>query len=587
MSQKFSLSAVLIMVVITWDGTWVVTCYETFQERIPNGGQVPHPCKEGEIWGGVGHKVMHGGGQRNPFGDFFEKNGKVWSEAVCRHDSDGDGLTNGQELGDPDCIWTPGQTPNITEQNMISHPGICTPWDSPHCQANSSNFTWVTQACEKKPFDCPALKEEGIIPIDVRIPASIVPVHETTYVCMEHVLPSDDVYHMVASTPIINNTELVHHILLFGCRENKTSYYKPGVVHLCGMAPNDNCNQLISIWGYGMGGFCLQENVGTRVGAEGFPMVAIQIHWNNLFLRSNMIDSSGVTLHLTRKLRLYDSGVWMLGSNFLKIPPQVPSHMVHSTCSPYCSRKSLLGPINVTGLLNHMHYLGKSMRVELVRNGTKLLLAEDVHYNYDSPYYHSFPDSIIILPGDEVLTTCVFNSMTTNATTYFGDATSDEMCFALLSFYPIQNMRDPFCTSWKTIPQCELNDRRTFKGCDLLQHLGNRSAKFADIDLSFKRLVENCDTKVCRMDTCLPLIRELKGNPCFQGDMNEFSHYFYNINSNTSYDSLLLLNLFKSCDDAIDKFVDECQNPPCSGCVPISSLILFLLVLIEVLLHLA
>ena len=45
-----------------------------------------------------------------------------WNAALCRKDSDGDGLTNGQELGDPDCVWTKGQAPQRT--TSITHPGM-------------------------------------------------------------------------------------------------------------------------------------------------------------------------------------------------------------------------------------------------------------------------------------------------------------------------------------------------------------------------------------------------------------------------------------------------------------------------------
>jgi hypothetical protein len=37
-----------------------------------------------------------------PRQDFF-KAGKTWTADLCKKDSDGDGFTNGQELGDPDC----------------------------------------------------------------------------------------------------------------------------------------------------------------------------------------------------------------------------------------------------------------------------------------------------------------------------------------------------------------------------------------------------------------------------------------------------------------------------------------------------
>ena len=41
---------------------------------------------------------------------------------MCKTDSDGDGRTNGEELGDPQCIWTEGSDP--TRSYGITHPGI-------------------------------------------------------------------------------------------------------------------------------------------------------------------------------------------------------------------------------------------------------------------------------------------------------------------------------------------------------------------------------------------------------------------------------------------------------------------------------
>ena len=38
----------------------------------------------------------------------FQDAGFVWTEALCRADTDGDGQTNGLELGDPCCVWTGG-----------------------------------------------------------------------------------------------------------------------------------------------------------------------------------------------------------------------------------------------------------------------------------------------------------------------------------------------------------------------------------------------------------------------------------------------------------------------------------------------
>ncbi|RHY22798.1 hypothetical protein DYB32_009390 [Aphanomyces invadans] len=54
-------------------------------------------------------------------------------------DSDGDGLTNGQELGDPCCIWTKGAIPNQTVG--LSDPGLGT---------SARNKTDATIACPEK-----------------------------------------------------------------------------------------------------------------------------------------------------------------------------------------------------------------------------------------------------------------------------------------------------------------------------------------------------------------------------------------------------------------------------------------------------
>ena len=33
---------------------------------------------------------------------------QTWTDDLCNADTDADGKTNGEELGDPDCTWTEG-----------------------------------------------------------------------------------------------------------------------------------------------------------------------------------------------------------------------------------------------------------------------------------------------------------------------------------------------------------------------------------------------------------------------------------------------------------------------------------------------
>lgn len=46
---------------------------------------------------------------------------QAWTRELCQKDSDGDGRTNGEELGDPNCVWRVGDIP--TSSTGLSHPG--------------------------------------------------------------------------------------------------------------------------------------------------------------------------------------------------------------------------------------------------------------------------------------------------------------------------------------------------------------------------------------------------------------------------------------------------------------------------------
>lgn len=96
-----------------------VSGFSSYRSLIPNGNNV---FRNGVKWVGVGHYATAGGGPRNPFGLDFADMGKSWSLPLCQSDSDGDGFTNGMELGDPDCVWSVGKTPSRTVN--ITHPGF-------------------------------------------------------------------------------------------------------------------------------------------------------------------------------------------------------------------------------------------------------------------------------------------------------------------------------------------------------------------------------------------------------------------------------------------------------------------------------
>jgi uncharacterized protein (TIGR03382 family) len=84
------------------------TARPNFPSRIPNG--TVNSC--------LNCHNSNAGGARNAFGSAFEDGS--WA-SICDVDTDGDDQTNGQELGDPNCIWTSGTAARTTD---ISNPAV-------------------------------------------------------------------------------------------------------------------------------------------------------------------------------------------------------------------------------------------------------------------------------------------------------------------------------------------------------------------------------------------------------------------------------------------------------------------------------
>lgn len=93
------------------------------EARPPRVSQIPNaPAACGTC-----HIDPQGGGPRNPFGQDVEStligsgaDGVVDWSAVFDLDSDGDGFTNGEELGDPNGAWSTGDP---SPSGAVSRPG--------------------------------------------------------------------------------------------------------------------------------------------------------------------------------------------------------------------------------------------------------------------------------------------------------------------------------------------------------------------------------------------------------------------------------------------------------------------------------
>lgn len=110
---------------------------QTDVAKLPNGANVQGVAA-------VGHTNPTGVGPANAFGNAFAKVDYVWTAEFCQADTDGDGQTNGQELGDPCCVWVKGSTPRWT--SGVSHPGDASKTSNASLWANLTCTSAMTTA---------------------------------------------------------------------------------------------------------------------------------------------------------------------------------------------------------------------------------------------------------------------------------------------------------------------------------------------------------------------------------------------------------------------------------------------------------
>jgi hypothetical protein len=100
--------------------------HSAYRSYLPNGF-APSSTSYGHIDG-----TKYGNSNLNSFGSDLNAAGLSWSRTLCTRDSDGDGQSNGLELGDPCCTWTSGP-PQFTSQ--LGDPGHASVRSSRNCSA--------------------------------------------------------------------------------------------------------------------------------------------------------------------------------------------------------------------------------------------------------------------------------------------------------------------------------------------------------------------------------------------------------------------------------------------------------------------
>jgi hypothetical protein len=250
---------------------------------------------------------------------------------------------------------------------------------------------------------------------------------DDVYVCYGIDVAASDVKRQVTGiVPIVDNTKIVHHLLVFEIDKSEDS-----TPHPCAQAfPIDW--KAIYAWGPGTPAYELPAQAGFPVEAGETKRYAVQVHYSNLKHAAGEQDATRIGLCTTPQLRPFDADIMWVGSFDFSIP----AHKQATVSCDFDFKKTFgkYMPIHVFQAWPHMHVLGTRLETNLVHpDGVTEGLGLAAPYDFNNQI--TYPVEVSIYPGDVVHTECTWDNVT-DKKVKFGEATSEEMCFNLLAYYP-------------------------------------------------------------------------------------------------------------------------------------------------------
>uniref|UniRef100_A0A914W9W3 DOMON domain-containing protein n=1 Tax=Plectus sambesii TaxID=2011161 RepID=A0A914W9W3_9BILA len=300
----------------------------------------------------------------------------------------------------------------------------------------------------------PSTKTFDLRLTNVKLPAD----KRTLYWCEIIELPKWKRHHIIANRMMIQkgNEKYVHHLVLYSCGDTDMSQYlgKPAACFddTLNFNPMKQCSDYLAVWAVGGEDFVYPSNMGAPFFEDKQRFVLLEMHYDNADLTPGITDSSAFRLYMTEKPRPVETGRFTVGVPVMPavhvIPPKQQKFTTYAYCPSECTSK-MTQPMNIfTGLL-HTHLLGVALRLRVIRKGVELKSdMKDDHYdfNYQSPVFLTKP--IQLLPGDDLIVECTYDSTARDKTTYGGFGTDNEMCLAFLEYYPKRNKTTEGCMSF-------------------------------------------------------------------------------------------------------------------------------------------
>ncbi|XP_048874512.1 dopamine beta-hydroxylase isoform X1 [Brienomyrus brachyistius] len=283
--------------------------------------------------------------------------------------------------------------------------------------------------------------------LEILAPGVTIPEQETTYWCHIYQLPADmPKNHIVMYESVVTrgNEAIVHHMEVFECAPQLENI--PQYSGSCDskMKPRklNYCRHVLAAWAMGAEAFYYPSDAGLSLGGPGSSrFLRLEVHYHNPLLTTGRQDWSGIRLYYTPTLRKYDAGIMELGLVYtpvMAIPPGMTDFQLTGYCTAKCTQTALPPRgINIFASQLHTHLAGYSVRTVLVRGGQEVeIVQEDKHFSTHYQIIRTLKKIVNVLPGDVLLTRCMYNTEERKRATVGGFGIMEEMCVNYVHYYP-------------------------------------------------------------------------------------------------------------------------------------------------------
>jgi hypothetical protein len=254
------------------------------------------------------------------------------------------------------------------------------------------------------------------------------------YVCYGVELSRPTPTHVTAFAPRIDNTKIVHHVVLF---ESSAAYSSTPTKCSAGTSLQW---RMVMGWAPGGKGLELPSEAGFPLKTDGAGKThyVVQMHYSNPQALAGQVDKSGFDL-CTAPPRQYEADVMAFGTQQIDMKAGMATY--EKNCS--ITVPAQLAGIHLIASMPHMHKLGTDMKTELLAGGptgASSDLGTINGWSFDTQAWLPIKGKpgetgVITKANDVIKTRCAWKNPT-GADVKFGENTADEMCYSFTVYYP-------------------------------------------------------------------------------------------------------------------------------------------------------